>query len=231
MLPFVIQPARKYETVSVGNAEIGVLEIEKYGDLTMPERRFIKEQNLFNYAKELATLAKEVSHKHGDRFAYVNDRINAYIFGGVIEGDVVAVDGKEGRVIGVEYDKAFALKSIEVVIDGEAIDATLDQIELISPEWYSEYYQQIQELTTAFLESLRIKNIVHATAIIRYRLPDCADWTVEKTSDPKEIHPQLVEEISSFAYKELNGWEKPETTEPKPSTDEELGKSSQATTK
>lgn len=233
MLPFVVEPTKAYEEVLVGSEEIGILKFPKYKGLTPVERRFIKEQNLFDYTKSLAELAKQVSREHGAKFGYVNDRINAYVFGGTVEGDTVkvatdnkalkAVNGKEGTVTAVEYDKDFKIKSFIAVIDEKEVELTLDQIELVNPEWYAPTYQDIQALTTEFLESLDTKNIVYATAVIRFRL--APEWTIEQTIDPTAIKPELVTKIAEFAYKEQNGWEEAKPEAPKPSTEEELGKS------
>lgn len=234
MLPFVVAPSRTYEKVQVGNPEIGVLEIEKYGDLSPFETGFIKDQNLFNYKKELAKLAKDISREHGSHFAYTNDRINAYVFGGVIEGDTVKFEGKEATVVGVERDENYDISAVTIDIGGkegktQIVKTTLDQLELDNPDWYGDSYQAIQELSDLFVESLKARDIAYATAIICGRL--VASWTIEQTSDPRAIHPALVKEIAQFAQKEKDGWEESKPEEPKPSTDEELGKSSKAATK
>jgi hypothetical protein len=231
MLPFVVEPTKAYEEVLVGSEEIGILKFPKYKGLTPTERGFIKEQNLFNYTKSLAELAKRVSREHGAKFSYVNDRINAYVFGGVIEGDTVKVstDGKEGKVTAVEYDKDFKIKSFTADIDEKEVELTLEEIELVNPEWYAPTYEDIQSLTTEFLESLDTKNIVYATAVIRFRL--APEWTIKQTIDPNVIKPELVTKIAEFAYKEQNGWEEAKPEAPKPSTEEELGKSLTAATK
>ncbi len=233
MLPYVVEPTKAYEEVLVGSEEIGVLKFPKYKGITPVEHDFIKEQNLFNYTKALAALAKQVSREHGAKFSYVNDRLNSYIFGGVIEDDTVkvvsnakhlkAVNGKEGKVTAVKYDEKFAIVSFTATIDEKEIELTLEQIELVNPDWYAPTYQDIQELTDEFLESLKRKNIVYATAMIRFRqLPD---WTIEHTIDPNVIKPDLVTKIAEFAYKEQDGWEEAKPEAPKPSTEEELGKS------
>lgn len=232
MLPFVVAPTKTYEKVQVGNEEIGVLEIERYGDLTRFEKSFIKEQNLFNYSKELATLAKEISRTHGSKFAYTNDRINCYVFGGVIEGDTVKFEDKEAAVVSVERDENYTIAAVMIDIGKDktqVVKTTLDQLELVSPDWYGDNYQAIQDLSDRFLESLELRDIVYATAIIRGRISP--DWTIEETSNPNAITSALVKEIARFAYKEQNGWEETKPEEPKPSTDEELGKSSKAATK
>jgi len=239
MLPFVVAPKKGYEEVLVGNEDIGILKFEKREDLSMVERNFIKEQDLFNYPKELATLAKQISRETGTHFVYVNDRINADFFNLFIEGDSVkvisdreeleAIRNQSGAVVDVEYDAELNLKSVTVEIDSKEVKVPPKDLELIQPEWYFLYYQEIQDLKKAYTDSFRIKDIAYATAIIRFRsLPD---WTIEHTSDPSEIKPQLVKEVAQFAYKEQNGWIEIKPSEPQPSTEEELGKSStEATT-
>jgi hypothetical protein len=230
MLPFKVAPTKKYETVDVGNEEIGILAIEKYENLTPVERRFIKEQNLYNYTFELATLAKRISRETGAHFAYVNDRINAYLFGGVIQNDMVKVKSRSdiGKVADVTPGKDAEGNDtdlITVLFDDETGEIErIDDIELVSPDWYADYYSDISALTTAYIESLPMQNYVYACAIIRFRLDP--SWTLEQTLNPDEIDYELVCAIANFAYQEKNGWAKAEPKQP--STDEELGKSSTA---
>jgi hypothetical protein len=236
-LPFVEQPTRTYEKVQVGNAEIGVLEFEKRKSLLWIEKKFIKEQNLFNHNVAIAKLAQEVSRTHGSHFAYTNDRITCYIFGGVIEHDTVkivsndkalkSVNGEVGEVTRITYDEeTYEIKCITVKIASKEVDVKLDQIELIDPDWYGACYPDIKAITDEFLASLERKKIVWATALIRTRQSGCTEWLIEQTENPNEIDPQLIEEIAQFAFKEENGWKESKPVQPKPSTEEELGNSS-----
>jgi hypothetical protein len=221
MLPFKVTPSRTYETVDVGNAEIGVLSIKKYENLTRAEHGFIKEQQLFNYVYELATLAKRISRETGAHFAYVNDRINAYLFGGVILNDMVKVNERPGTVTQVETDKDGKDLVCVDYGDGEPDLVSIEDIEIVSPAWYSDYYADISALTTAYLESLPMQNYVYATAILKFRVEPT--WTLENSFDPEQISYELIRDVANFAYQEKNGWL---PAEPKqPSTDEDLGKS------
>ncbi|MBW4540704.1 MAG: hypothetical protein KME43_16370 [Myxacorys chilensis ATA2-1-KO14] len=227
MLPFKTAPTRQYETVEVGNSEIGVLEIKKYENLTRAEYGFIKEQELFNYQFQLATLAKRVSRETGAHFAYVNDRISAYVFGGVIQNDIVLVDGEQGKVVKVETVEDTEGKKTELITvafgDVEAM-TSIDDIDIVSPEWYADYYADITAFINEYVDSLAYQNYVYATAIVRFRLDP--SWKLEDTQNPELMDYELVREVASFAYKEKNGWKTEEEAAKEPSTDEELGKSS-----
>lgn len=231
LLPFVVAPQKKYEKVKVGNPDLGILEIEKYGGLSFAEQRYIKAQKLFNYRNELASLARRIAQATQGDWAYINNRINAYLFGGVITGDILEINGEDrGKIVALKEDEGAKIATIEH--DGGAIEDVEisdkdgnfnESIELITPEFYSSWYPEIKELEDAYIASFALKNAVYATAIIKYRLTE--DWSVEQTNDPKLINPELVLELAAFAYKEQNGWADEEEIKPTEATAEELGKS------
>ncbi|MBW4421779.1 MAG: hypothetical protein KME13_21595 [Myxacorys californica WJT36-NPBG1] len=221
-LPFKVAPSRQYEVVDVGNEEIGILPIKKYENLTRAEFGFIKKQDLYNYQFALAALAKRISRETGAHFAYVNDRINAYLFGGFIQNDLVTVDGKEGKITKIETVEGNELITVSFGSDGDFVSVAGEGIELVTPAWYGDYYAEITALTNNYLESLPFQNYVYAAAIIIFRLD--SNWTLEDTMNPELLDYELVREVAAFAYKEKNGWNTAEPTK-EPSTDEELGKS------
>ncbi len=95
---------------------------------------------------------------------------------------------------------------------------TQGDVELLQtylPEFMS--LQKIQQ------EIAPLEKQVYATAMIKFRL--VSDWEMKDTADPAKIHPELVQEISDFAKKELNGWNEP----PEPN-EEDLKKSSEGNT-
>ncbi|MBW4422619.1 MAG: hypothetical protein KME13_25975 [Myxacorys californica WJT36-NPBG1] len=223
-LPFKVAPIRQYEIIDVGNEEIGILPIKKYENLTRAEYSFIKKQDLYNYQFSLAALAKRISHATGAHFAYVNDRVNAYLFGGFIQNDLVTVEGKEGKITKIETVEGTEFITVSFDSNGDFVSVAGEGIELVSPAWYADYYLEITTLTNEYLESLPYQNYVYATAIITFRLDP--NWKLEDTMNPELLDYELVREVASFAYKEKNGWKTEEEAAKEPSTDEELGKSS-----
>ncbi|MFN6572383.1 hypothetical protein [Dendronalium sp. ChiSLP03b] len=65
-LPFKTSP-KEFEKITVGNAEIGELEIPKYGDLTPNERIFIKAANLVDIRMAAVKLANAIAAKSGGK--------------------------------------------------------------------------------------------------------------------------------------------------------------------
>ncbi|BBD69523.1 hypothetical protein NIES4072_31440 [Nostoc commune NIES-4072] len=63
-LPFKTFP-QKFEKVTVGNPEIGELELPKYGDISPNERLFIKAANLTDIRLAAVKLAKDIAVKSG----------------------------------------------------------------------------------------------------------------------------------------------------------------------
>jgi len=63
-LPFKTSP-QQFEKVTVGNPEIGELELPKYGDISPNERLFIKAANLTDIRLAAVKLAKDIAVKSG----------------------------------------------------------------------------------------------------------------------------------------------------------------------
>jgi hypothetical protein len=61
-LPFKTTP-KEFEKVTVGNPEIGELELPKYGDISPNERLFIKSANLADIRIAAVKLAKDIAIK------------------------------------------------------------------------------------------------------------------------------------------------------------------------
>lgn len=75
-LPFKTSP--KFERITVGNAEIGELEIPKYGDLSPNERIFIKAAQLVDVRRAAIKLARDIAAKSNQK---VIDVYNALVVG------------------------------------------------------------------------------------------------------------------------------------------------------
>ncbi|MEH1822121.1 MAG: hypothetical protein V7L31_24105 [Nostoc sp.] len=65
-LPFKTSP-QEFEKATVGNAEIGELELPKYGDISPNERLFIKAANLTDIRIAAVKLAKDIAVKSGNK--------------------------------------------------------------------------------------------------------------------------------------------------------------------
>lgn len=51
-----------------------------------------------------------------------------------------------------------------------------------------------------------IKRVIIATAILRSRIPQCKDWTIEDVMNKDVVHPKLLRHIEKFYQNELTGW-------------------------
>jgi hypothetical protein len=65
-LPFKTFP-QEFEKVTVGNPQIGELELPKYGDISPNERLFIKTANLTDIRIAAVKLAKDIATKSGNK--------------------------------------------------------------------------------------------------------------------------------------------------------------------
>ncbi|MBN3875226.1 hypothetical protein [Nostoc sp. JL23] len=65
-LPFKTSP-QEFEKVTVGNSQIGELELPKYGDISPNERIFIKAANLADIRIAAVKLASEIAVKSGKK--------------------------------------------------------------------------------------------------------------------------------------------------------------------
>ncbi|MHC5779707.1 hypothetical protein [Nostoc sp.] len=65
-LPFKTSP-QEFEKVTVGNSQIGELELPKYGDISPNERLFIKSANLVDIRIAAVKMAKDIATKSGTK--------------------------------------------------------------------------------------------------------------------------------------------------------------------
>lgn len=225
MLPFVVAP-QEFETVRVGSEQDGILEIKKLYDISALERRYIRAAGLLDIQKTIAALARKISKETGTGFVYAYDRVASYVFSkGAVVGDTVKVSGKEGVVISLDEindDSETTLLSVE--IGKKLVSIAASELELIEPDWATEYAIAIESLVADILSFLEQKKLTYVTAVLKYRVQ--ADWTEEDTLNPMMIKPGLLEAIYEFTQSEEKGWKEDETpTLPTETTEEELGKS------
>ncbi|MEH1777125.1 hypothetical protein [Nostoc sp.] len=150
-LPFKTSP-QEFEKVTVGNPQIGELELPKYGDISPNERLFIKAANLIDIRREAVRLANAIAVKSGKKIVDIYDAL----------------------------------------VGGNA-------------ESLEDYLEDFVDFQGLMEENSRQRKLVLTTAIIKSRL--VADWGLEDTQDPNQIHPQLVAKVAEFARNEESGWE------------------------
>jgi hypothetical protein len=92
-------------------------------------------------------------------------------------------------------------------------------------EFLGEHLGEALEFNKQFTDYTEVRRSAVATAILRRIAPE---WTIEKTGDPLEVPPELLNAIAEFGYNEELGW--PETKEPEQITEELVGKSQEAST-
>ncbi|WP_375494905.1 hypothetical protein [uncultured Nostoc sp.] len=167
-LPFKTSP-QEFEKVTIGNSQIGELELPKYGDISPNERLFIKAANLADIRIAAVKLAKDIATKSGKK---VIDIYNALTQG-----------------------------------DSESL---------------ADYLEEFVSFQNLMDENSVARNLVLATLVIRRLV---ADWQVENTGDPNQVHPQLLAQIVEFAKNEEAGWPAAAT----PITEVDLGNSTPTT--
>ena len=88
-----------------------------------------------------------------------------------------------------------------------------------------EHLEEVMTFQTLMGEVASARSLMYATAILLFRL--APEWTSEDTGDANQIHPALVAEVATFAFREESQWAKTdedEAVEPEVTTDEDLGK-------
>ncbi|WP_375496158.1 hypothetical protein [uncultured Nostoc sp.] len=163
-LPFKTSP-QEFEKVTIGNSQIGELELPKYGDISPNERLFIKAANLVDIRLAAVKLAKDIATKSGEK---VID-----IFNALTQGD---------------------------------------------SESLADYLEEFINFQDLMDENSIARNLVLATTVIRRLV---ADWQVENSGDPNQLHPQLLNLVIEFAKNEEAGWPTAATL----ITEEDLGNS------
>jgi hypothetical protein len=84
-LPFKTQP-KTFETVAIGNEEIGILELPKMADLSPNERLFLRDQMKGSDLRtEAVRVARAIADKSGMKVVQVYDAL--------VSSDVEALDG------------------------------------------------------------------------------------------------------------------------------------------
>ena len=101
------------------------------------------------------------------------------------------------RLEAVKLAKAIAAKSGKNIID------IFDALTQGDSESLTDYLEEFVSFQDLMEENSSARNLVLATAVIRRLV---ADWQVENTGDPNQIHPQLVELVIEFAKNEESGW-------------------------
>lgn len=126
-LPFAVAP--KPETVKVGNAACGVLEIQKFNDLTPVERVWIRQQKaeIPNTQSEGVKLARKLSQTSGLPLVEV--------FQALMAGNLAYLADYTDEVLNfVEDADEFSQKQAEIM-------ASAILLHRVSPEWKLEFCQ------------------------------------------------------------------------------------------
>lgn len=171
-LPFKTAP-QPFEKVTVGNSQIGELEIPKYYDLSPNERIFIK--------------------------ANTQDILDVRSLAMRFTSNIVKTSGKS------------SLETYNAMVQGDTA-------------YLMDHLQEVIDFQNESAENSQIRDVVLATAIIRFRL--APEWAIEDTRDANKISPQLVSAIALFARNEESGWQQPDPDADDDDTEEEdLGNS------
>jgi hypothetical protein len=230
-LPFVIAPKAEPIKVTVGNEEIGTLELPRINDLSPSDRLFIREasKDLPNLQREAVKIAKSIKTQRPLKQAtQVSDPAEFVAIAaramGVTE---VALNEmlESGEVIADELLPNFA-KQLQIEF---ATTEPVPPVEMGLAEIYSALIASDTELLGEFLpEILDYQDVLQrliderpaimATAMLKRVDPE---WTLEDTMN--SVSSKMLSEINQFALKEENGWTEKPAVEAEPLTDQKLG--------
>lgn len=148
-LPFVVAPKAKSKIIQLGNENVGIIEIEKRGYLTVAEKSFVDAVMQGSDAiAGIVKLANKVSRKKKIQVEKAYNIILEIISGGQIEGPAAGISD--------EYADEIAVIQAEMVdsIQRKAIAATTVLVQSrINSEWQIEDTLNLQpELISIFAD-------------------------------------------------------------------------------
>ena len=135
-LPFITQP-KAFEVVTVGADPHGSLEIKKLGNLSINERKYLKEltAHLPNLYKEAAHLAKRIASETGDSLVNVYNALIGGDFNYLAESlDQVLEFNEQMELVSQERSVALATTILTFRVDPTWRIADTGDADLIHPE-------------------------------------------------------------------------------------------------
>lgn len=209
-IPFKTQP-KGFNKVTVGNSEVGEIELPKYGDLTPNERILIAQAKIPDVRSEAVKLARTIATKSGKSLL---ETYNA-----LVQNDSQSLSEYLEEFlqfqelideISRKRDYALATAILRYRLNSKAdagqVESILNVLEIILNDCLGDKADRV------FSE---IKNRMESELEI---------WTEKDTVDPNIIPPGLVKEIANFARQEENGWvEASDEEPPKELTEDDLG--------
>lgn len=228
LLPFVTQP-KKAELYTIGNENIGVLEVPKLGDLSPNERRYISElsKNLPNLQRKAVEISEAIAQKTGESVTAIYQKF------------IDAATDTSGDAAKFLEDYVGEILEFRDIMGSRYVDYRLIQATAIirfrlQPE-KSDVVRQIDQavsvvekgLKRSSLSQFEINRLVND---VRRDLESNLDvWGLQHTGDASLIHPDLVSLIADFAEREDARWAESSEPEEQPEgqevTEEDLKKS------
>ncbi|MEP0873359.1 hypothetical protein NDA01_26725 [Trichocoleus desertorum AS-A10] len=194
-LPFVIAPKAEAIKETVGNEEIGTLELPRINDLSPSDRLFIREhsKNLPNLQREAVKIAKSIKAQRPTR-------------------QVPQVAEETDEESGVVVAQSLVETTVELGLH-EIYSALIAS----DTETLGEFLGEILDYQDVLERLIDERPLIMATAMLRRIEPN---WTLEDTTT--SVSSKLVSELNQFGLKEENGWKTPDASA-EPLTDEQLG--------
>lgn len=199
MLPFETAP-QDVETVVLGTPETGTLRVKKYKKLGLSEYLLLKRytKDLPDLQLEAVKLAEAIASKTGKRVIDV--------FNSLTSGDTSSLGDNLKEVLMLRQ-----LMDSDNLARVPAL-ATVILKYRVFPPVIKEARSKADELRVRLKDRqvLNREELELELKAVDAKISQIEGWGLEETSDPDQIHPELVEALADFASKEQNGWEKPD---------------------
>lgn len=166
-LPFFTEP-KKTDTVKIGTPETGILAIKKLGDISARERIWMRQmlEGTFDSRQEIVKLAERISTESKENeYGKLAERLNAIAkkaesgYKPTVDDELLQDIYKLTEEIKerVEYPAVTITEAFEALVNGEQ-------------ETYAAYLQEVLEIEAKAELAEEYKNLVTATAILRFRV-------------------------------------------------------------
>lgn len=177
-LPFVVQPRRQPILEQLGTEETGILEIKRFGYLTVGEKSFVQQvQQLDGGTSQIITVSRQVARK----FALGMDQAYSLV--------LQIISGSTPQLVD-DLDPTLTTQERTALHDQNAKALKqLDLINQIEQEFAEDLTRAVREMSAGQVR----EKIVHACCLLKYRIN--ADITIDEV---EKVHPDLIDALDAL---------------------------------
>lgn len=177
-LPFVVQPRRQPILEQLGTEETGILEIKRFGYLTVGEKSFVQQvQQLDGGTSQIITVSRQVARK----FALGMDQAYSLVLQ-IISGSTPQLVDDLDPTLTTQERTALHDQNTKAL-------KQLDLINQIEQEFAEDLTRAVREMSAGQVR----EKIVHACCLLKYRIN--TDITIDEV---ERVHPDLIDALDAL---------------------------------